>query len=98
MSVSHSVESASFVTPWTITCQAHLSMELYRQEYWNTGVGIPFSGDFPDPAIRPRSPALQADSLLSEPPGSPLYKDVDPKSSFIDDRKDFSRAFFCISS
>ena len=34
-------------------------------------VAIPFSslGDLPDPGIEPRSPALQADSLLSEPPG-----------------------------
>ena len=29
---------------------------------------IPPPGGFPDPAIKPRSPALQADSLLSEPP------------------------------
>ena len=33
-------------------------------------VVISFSGDFPDPGIEPRSPALQADSLLSEPPGN----------------------------
>ena len=41
-----------------------------RQEYWT---GLPFAspGDLPDPGIRPRSPALQADSLLSEPPGKP---------------------------
>ena len=31
---------------------------------------FPSSGDLPDPGIKPRSPALQADSLLSEPPGS----------------------------
>ena len=37
-------------------------------EYWS---GLPFSslGDLPDPGIEPRSPALQADSLLPEPPG-----------------------------
>ena len=33
-------------------------------------VAIPFSRDLPDPGIEPRSPALQADSLLSEPPGN----------------------------
>ena len=33
-------------------------------------VAIPFSRDLPDPGIKPRSPSLQADSLLSEPPGS----------------------------
>ena len=35
-------------------------------------VTIPFSGDFPNLGIKPRSPALQADSLPSEPPGKPL--------------------------
>ena len=43
-------------------------MEISRQEYWN---GLPFlsPGDLPDPEIKPRSPALQADSLPAEPPG-----------------------------
>ena len=35
-------------------------------------VAIPFSGDLSDPAIKPRSPTLQADSLPSEPPGKPM--------------------------
>ena len=41
-----------------------------RQEHWN---GLPFAspGDLPDPGVEPRSPALQADVLLSEPPGKP---------------------------
>jgi len=43
-------------------------MEFSRQEYWN-GYPFPSPGDLPDPGIKPRSPALQADSLLSEPPG-----------------------------
>ena len=34
-------------------------------------VAVPFSGDFPNPGIEPRSPALQADSLPAEPPGKP---------------------------
>ena len=39
-----------------------------RQEYWS---GLPYSspGDLPNPGIKPGSPVLQADSLLSEPPG-----------------------------
>ena len=39
----------------------------------NTGVGChaPPPGDCPNPGIKPRSPTLQADSLLSEPPGKP---------------------------
>ena len=39
-----------------------------RQEYWS-GLPFPSPGDLPDPGIEPRSPALQVDSLLSEPPG-----------------------------
>ena len=38
----------------------------------NTGICPPL-GDPPNPGIEPRSPTLQADSLLSEPPGNPLY-------------------------
>ena len=36
--------------------------------------GLPFHSpeDLPDPGIKPQSPALQADSLLSEPSGKPL--------------------------
>ena len=46
-------------------------MEFSRQEYWSS---LPFSspGDLPDPRIKPRSPALQADSLPSEPPGKSI--------------------------
>ena len=45
-------------------------MELSRPEYWS---GEPFlsPGDLPNPGIEPRSPALQADSLPTEPPGKP---------------------------
>ena len=54
-----------FVTLWTIACQAPLSMEFCRQEYWS---GLPFlpPGDIPDPGIKPTSPgspAPQVDSL-----------------------------------
>ena len=34
-------------------------------------VAMSFSRDIPDPDIEPGSPALQAESLLSEPPGKP---------------------------
>jgi len=45
-------------------------MGFSKQEYWS---GLPFltPGDLPDPGIEPRSLALQADTLLSEPPGKP---------------------------
>ena len=49
-----------------IAHQAHLSMEFFRQEYWS-GLPFPSPGDLPNPGIKPRSPALQADSLLTEP-------------------------------
>ena len=49
-------------TPWTIAHQASLSMGFSRQEYWS-GLPFPSPGGVPDPGIKPRSPALQADSL-----------------------------------
>ena len=45
-------------------------MGFSRQEYWS-GLPVPSPGDLPDPGIEPRSPALQADALTSEPPGKP---------------------------
>ena len=51
--------------------QAPLSMGFSRQDYWR-GLPFPPSGDLPDPGIEPGSPALQADTLLSEPPEKPL--------------------------
>ena len=50
-----------------IACQAPLSMEFSRQEYWSR---LPFLSpwDLPDPGIEPGSPVLQADSLLFKPP------------------------------
>ena len=51
-----------------IAHQAPLSMGFPKQEYWS-GLPLPSSGDLPDPRIYPGSPALRADSLLSEPPG-----------------------------
>ena len=59
------------VTPRTVTLQAPLSIGFSRQDYWS-GLPFPSPGDLPDPGIEPRSPALQADSLPSEPPGKPL--------------------------
>ena len=52
----------ALVTSWTVACQVPLSMGFSRQEYWS-GLPFPSPGDFPDPGIEPRSPALQADSL-----------------------------------
>ena len=54
-----------FATPWTVH-----SMEFTRPEYWN-GWSFHSPGDLPNPGIKPRSPALQADSLPAEPQGKP---------------------------
>ena len=51
-------------------------MEFTRQEYYR-GLPCPPPGDLPDSGIEPRFPALQADSLLSEPPGEPRWQDGD---------------------
>ena len=70
-----------FATPWTVAHQASLFMGFSRQEYWS---GLPCHppGDLLSPGIKPASPALQADSLPSEPPGNPymLLKKVKVKS------------------
>ena len=55
-----------FATPWTVACQAPLSMRFSRQEYWS-GLSFPPPGDLPNPGIEPASlmaPASHADSLL----------------------------------
>ena len=74
MYVDNEVKSLSrvrpFATPWTVACQAPPPMGFPRQEYWS-GSPFPSPRDFPDPEIEPKSPALQADSLPSEPPQAP---------------------------
>ena len=55
-----------FAAPWTVACQASLSVGFSRQEYWS-GLPCPSPGYLPDPEIEPTYPearALQADSLL----------------------------------
>ena len=59
-----------FATLWTVALQAPPPMGFFRQEYWS-GLPFPSPGDLSDPGIEPRSPALQADALPSEPPGKP---------------------------
>ena len=47
----------TLATPWTVACQAALSMGFSRQEYWSV-LPFPSPGDLPDPGFEPRSPAL----------------------------------------
>ena len=54
-------------------------MEFSRQEHWS-GLPFPSPRDLPDPGIESMSPVLQADSLLSEPPGKPLAAATDHRT------------------
>ena len=64
--------SDTFATSWTVAHHASLSMGYSRQEYWS-GLPFPSPGYLPNTGIEPVSCTLQADSLLSELPGKPLY-------------------------
>ena len=72
MSLCYAVLSRSVLShtaaPWTVACQAPLSMRILQARIWS-GFVSPAPGDLPNPRVEPRSPALQVDSLLSEPPG-----------------------------
>ena len=71
--------SDSFATPRTLSLQAPLSMKFPREEY-RSGLPFPSPRDLPDPGIESMSPVLQADSLLSEPPGKPLAAATDHRT------------------
>ena len=61
----HDLQLARLLCPWGFS----------RQEYWNGLPCLP-SGDLPDPGFKLRSPALQVDSLPSEPPGKPYIYQI----------------------
>ena len=73
-SVSPSVLSDSS-DPWTVACEAPLSMGFSRGEYWS-GLPFPPSGDLPNLGIKPMSPALQVDSLPLSLLGSPSLREL----------------------
>ena len=52
--LSHFSRAQLFATPWTVACQALLSMEFSRQEYWS-GLPCPPPGELPEPGIEPTS-------------------------------------------
>ena len=85
MCVSHSVVSDSAI-PWTVALQPSLSMEFSKQEYWS-GLSLPSPGDLPNLGIELKSSTLQADSLLSEPPGKPYDK---PRQCIKEQRHHFA--------
>ena len=62
---------SDFAIPWTTTCQALLSMEFSRQEYWS-GFPFPPPGELLDPGLKstaPESPALVGGFFTAVPPG-----------------------------
>ena len=61
----------SLCDPMDYSPPAPLSMGFSRQKYWN-GLPFPTPGDLPNTGMESGSPALHADSLLSQPPGKPL--------------------------
>ena len=62
------------MVPWTVASETLPTMGFPRQEYWS-GLPFPSPRDLPSPGIEPGSPTLQADALLSEPPGKPRISD-----------------------
>ena len=67
----HGLQPTRLFCPWGFS----------RQEYWS-GLPCPPPGALPNPEIKPRSPALQADSLPAEPPGKPVNTRVGSLSLF----------------
>ena len=68
--------SIYFATPSTVAHQAALSLQARILEW----VAMPSSGHLPDPGMKPRAPALQANSLPAEQPGKPKNTEVDSLS------------------
>ena len=64
-----------FVTPWTIACQAPLSVEFPRQEHWS-GWLFPSAGDLPHLEVKAVSPALAGGFFVAEPPGKPKFSGI----------------------
>ena len=67
-----------FETPWTVACQAPLSMGFSRQEYWSMLPFLP-SGDLPNSGMKlvlSASPALAGRFLTTEAPGKPIIKHI----------------------
>ena len=70
--LSHFSRVQLLATPWTVACQAPLSVGFFRNEYWS-GLPFPSPGDLLNPGIKPASltsPVLAAGSLPLAPPGS----------------------------
>ena len=63
------------MAPWTVACQAPLSLGFSSQEYWN-GLLFPSPWDLPNPKIEPASPALAGRFFTTETPGKAPFQDL----------------------
>ena len=97
-SVSRSVCVGLCVTPRTVAHQAPLSVGFSTQQYWS-GLPFPSPEDLPNPGIEPGSPALQADSLVSEPQGRSLGSFWgDGNVWYLDSDDGVTDTYFCQNS
>ena len=80
LSPSHLIISDSFCNSMDCNPPGSSVHGFPRQEYWS-GWPFPSPGDLPDPGIKPGFPALQEESLPSEPPGKPTAKEIKVKTS-----------------
>ena len=69
----HGLWSTKLLCPWGFS----------RQQYWS-GLPCPSPGDLPNPGIECRSPTTQADCLLSESPGKPIYRTTGKTKSMFE--------------
>ena len=77
----------TFATSWAAALQAPLSMGILQAKILDGFPCLP-SGDLPNPGTEPRSPALQVDSLLPEPPGKAKNTGVGSPISSLGDLPD----------
>ena len=68
--LSHFSHVRLFMTLWTVACQAPLSVEYSRQEYWS-GLACPSPGDFPNPRDQTQVSYIAGSFFNTEPPGKP---------------------------
>ena len=71
----HAQWCPNLATSQTVPCQAPLSMEFSRQEYWSR-LSFPAPGDLADTRIEPTSPELAGGFFTTESPGKPLSSTV----------------------
>ena len=86
----------TLATPWTVACQAPLSIGFSRQEYWSGLPCLP-PGELPDPGmepVSPVSPALAGRFFTAEPPGKPNLCDITAHSDILH-ATDFLRELNC---